>query len=159
MEEKLSTQITRSPRAGIVLVESQALRLSQAIAAYQQDQVTWLITQLTERGFGDLTPTHVSFLSSLDCADNYASQIARKLNLSRQAVHKTVTELSRLGFVESVPNRVKRNSKVIQITAQGEALIAAARLLYAELDKNLTENCSHEEIESLIDLLGKQLPA
>jgi len=152
----LSTRITRSPRAGIVLVDSQALRLSQAIAKYQENQVNWLIDELYRRGFGELTPTHVSFLSALDCADNYASELARRLNLSRQAVHKTVTELTSRGFIASVPNEVKRNSKVIQITTRGEALIAAARQLYAELDKCLTADNTSQDVERMIDFIQKQ---
>ena len=156
MEQMLSTKITKSPRSGIVMVESQALRLSQAIAAYQTSQVAWLIDKLAEKGFNGLTPTHISFLSALDCADNFASEIARKLNLSRQAVHKTVAELTDFGFIESIPNKAKRNSKIIQITEQGEPLIAEARNLYADLDKCLLNGCTAQEVERLIELLRNQ---
>jgi DNA-binding MarR family transcriptional regulator len=67
-----------------------------------------------------------------------------------------VAELSTLGYIQNVPNPIKRNSKVIQITAHGEALIAAARRLYAELDDSLCQDCAPSDIERLINLLGNQ---
>ena len=151
----MSTSITRSPRAGIVLVESQALRLSQAIGAYQTRQISWLIQGLTSQGFNDLTPSHVTFIAALDCDDNIASEIARRLNLSRQAVHKTVRELSVSGYIETIENKKKRNSKVIQITGKGEELIALARRMYAELDRKLLSENNTEDVERLIQILGK----
>jgi DNA-binding MarR family transcriptional regulator len=150
----LSTKITKSPRAGFVLVESQALKLSQAIAGYQMRQTLWLIDGLSSHGFTDLTPPHVTFIAALDCDDNFASEIARRLNLSRQAIHKTVRELTDAGYIETKENAIKRNSKIIQITKRGEELISLARQMYAEIDRNLQDRSEPKEIERLIEILG-----
>lgn len=150
----MSTNDTRSPRAGIVLVDSQALRLSHAITRFQTRQIAWLIDSLSSHGFDDLTPSHVTFIAALDCDDNYASEVARRLNLSRQAVHKTIRELVTAGYIETKENKVKRNSKVIQITFKGEELIALARQMYAKLDRKLHSTSTPEDIERLIGMLG-----
>ncbi|HAT87140.1 MAG TPA: MarR family transcriptional regulator [Rhizobiales bacterium] len=152
----MSTNGTRSPRAGLVMVDSQTLRLSQAIARYQIRQVVWLIEGLAARGFVDLTPAHVAFVSVLDCADNFASEVARRLNLSRQAVHKTVRELSALGYIETVENKAKRNSRIIQITEHGEELIAQARQMYAELDREMQAKLGASEIDKIIAFLDEE---
>ncbi|WP_341366016.1 MarR family winged helix-turn-helix transcriptional regulator [Yoonia sp. BS5-3] len=149
----MSTTITTSPQAGTALVDSQALTLWQAIAAYQTRQTAWLINGLAEKGFADLTSTHVAFIAALDCADNMASEIARRLNISRQAVHKTVRELTALGYVTTAQNPALRNSKVIQITEQGEHLIAAARHMFAELDNALTAKIDAADLQKLLDVL------
>lgn len=135
------------------MVDSQALRLSQAIAGYQTRQISWLIDGLTSQGFRDLTPSHVTFIAALECDDNIASDVARRLNLSRQAVHKTVRELTIAGYIETTENENKRNSKMIQITVKGEELIAVARRMYAELDRQLVSESSAQDIERLIRIL------
>jgi DNA-binding MarR family transcriptional regulator len=152
----MSTKITTLPRTDLVMVESQALRLSQAIATYQTWQTSWLIEGLAARGFSDLSASHIAFISALDCADNMASEIARRLNLSRQAIHKTVRELTALGYVETVENPEKRNSKVIQITAHGEQLIAQARHMFSDLDQRLSSEQNVVDIERLIALMTAQ---
>lgn len=155
----MSTKVTTSPIADLIMVDSAALRLSQSIASYQARQVEWLLTGLLERGFADLNATHLGFISVMDCADNIASEIARRLNISRQAVHKTLRELEDLGYVETAPNPKQRNSRVIRFTAKGETLIAAARQMFAELDTHIDTHLSPDQHSALIELLAAPFPA
>lgn len=152
----MSTKITRSSRANLLMVDSLALRLSQAIDGFQRRQTSWLIQGLAARGFDDLTPTHVAFISVLDCDDNVASEVARRLGLSRQAVHKTVRELCALGYIETVENRERRNSKVIQITERGERLIAQARQMFAQRDEDILDLLGAEDAGRLLQFLSEE---
>lgn len=139
------------------MVDSAALRLSQAIETYRVKQVIWLLEGLTEQGITDLNATHLSFISVLDCADNTASEVARRLNITRQAVHKTVRELEALGYVATAPNKVQRNSKIIQITEKGECLIAVARNMFAQLDARLSNTLSETSLTELHTFLDSDL--
>lgn len=135
------------------MVDSAALRLSQSISDYQSRQMDWLLKGLADRNFEGLNPTHLSFISVMDCADNIASEIARRLRISRQAVHKTVRELEALDYVETIPNPAQRNSRIIRFTVQGETLIASARQLFADLDAHLSTHVSAKSLSELIDYL------
>src|SRR5918992_4319216 len=55
-------------------------------------------------------------------------QIARRMGLTRQSVHATVTRLARDGFVGLAANSDHRRSPLVALTPRGEAA-------YAELDK------------------------
>lgn len=151
----MSTEITRSPRAGLLMVDSLALRLSQAIQGFQRRQMDDLIAGLAARGFDDLSATHIAFISVLDCDDNVASESARRLGLSRQAVHKTVRELCALGYIETAENLEKRNSKVIQITRNGEELIAQARLIFAEKDAAILASLGPQDADRILKFLSE----
>jgi DNA-binding MarR family transcriptional regulator len=140
------------------MLDSTALRLSQGLESFRGKQVQWLLHGLAARGFADLNPTYVSFLGVLDCADNFAAEIARRLNVTRQAVHKTVKELETLGYVSTAPNETMRNSRVIRITEHGEALIAEARMMFAKLDELVLAQLSPQTITEMETLFAVELP-
>ncbi len=149
----MSTKLTTSPIAGFPMLDSKSLELRQHIEVFRNNQTQRLLDGLARLGFDKITSTHVNFLGALDCADNKAADIARRLNLTRQAVHKIVREIETLGFITTVQNPELKNSKLIRFTAKGEELISAARRLYAELDTLVDQHFNEKNYQSLLDFL------
>lgn len=146
----MSTEFTTSP-AGYQMADSQSLRLTFALDRFQQWIIGHLVGALAEDGFGDMTAARLGFLGALDCGENHASAVARRLQITRQAVHKTVHELERLGWLTTRPDTRRQNQRVIVFTPEGERLIARARWHFARLDDQL--NWHFSDLEQTIAAL------
>lgn len=153
----MSTKLTRSPRAGYDLVDSQSLSLAKGLGQFKHNLTNWLISNLHKDGFDKLTPGQLSFLGELDCGDNHASELARHLNISRQAVHKIVHELCAAGWLDTVPHPSLRNQKIIQFTIEGERMMAVTRQLFAELDARLVKKDGAKNITATFELISKDI--
>lgn len=150
----MSTKLTKSPIAGLPLLDSKSLELRQHIEVFREKQTHWLLSRLAQLGFDNVTSTHMNFLGALDCADNKAADIARRLNMTRQAVHKIVREIETLGYITTVRNPESKNSKLIRFTAKGEKLISAVRKLFAELDTHIEQQFNESNYQNLLKFLA-----
>ncbi len=133
------------------MADSQSLKLVFS-AASVRDRITEYVAQRLEtQGYQDVSPSTLNFLSALDCGVNSGSDIARRLQVSRQMVAKTVKELSHLGYLEQIPGKGKQ--KQIVFTAAGEQLMSEVRVILAQLDelfyKQLGEKALGEAIATL----------
>jgi len=150
----LSTKLTRtSPTAGYDLVDSSALALTQATESFRERMVVWLLSKLWDDGFESLKASQLTFLGSLDCGVNFASELARNLGISRQAVHKTVRELEVAGWVATRPDNALGNQRVIVFAEEGERLMSHARAHFSTLDILLIERFGEDRLAELQELL------
>ena len=126
----MSTKFTRK---NIPMVDSQSLKLLQS-AVKLNDVITKTVSNhLIEKGYTAVTPSLLSFLSILECGVNFGSEIARKLDVSRQMVAKTVKALCNLGYLEQ-KNGVGKQ-KEIHFTETGEQLMSDARQMLSDIDE------------------------
>jgi DNA-binding MarR family transcriptional regulator len=126
---------TRFTQRGFPMVESRSLRLAFATASVRDRIAEYVATALRRQGYEDVSASTLNFLGTLDCGVNFGSEIARRLNVSRQMVAKTVKELCGIGYLEQIegPGRQKR----ILFTASGERLMSDVRKILARLDETL----------------------
>ena len=121
---------------------------------FQERMVAWLISCLSDDGFDGLKANQLTFLGSLDCGVNYAAALARSLGISRQAVHKTVKEMEKYGWLATRPDETLKNQRVIVFTAEGERMMARAREYFLELDDQLIQKFGQENLAELQNLLA-----
>lgn len=150
----MSTYLTTSPRGGYTLVDSRALQLTQMLGEFQDRLVVWLIQRLHNDGFNGLNAKQLTFMGQLDCGVNHASELARRIGVSRQAVHKSVQELTGMGWLETAPHPEFGNQKIIIFTDEGERMMSRARLHFAELDDILLERFGDKALDTLEEVLG-----
>ncbi|MBD1584636.1 MarR family transcriptional regulator [Pseudoalteromonas sp. S16_S37] len=130
------------------MVDSQALQLVSKAAKVHNSISKYLSGYLQNKGFIGATPSALNFLSALECGENYGSQIARSLDVSRQMVAKSVKEMCSLGYLEQKTGHGKQ--KVIVFTELGEQLMAEARLCLSGLDKLFCEQMEQHAVDSTI---------
>ncbi|GLQ35662.1 hypothetical protein GCM10007939_19450 [Amylibacter marinus] len=156
----MSTKLTRkSPNAGYDLVDSHALSLTQATESFRNHMVQWLLSRLHEDGFPDLKASQLTFMGSLDCGVNFAAELARTLQVSRQAIHKTVRELENSGWLATRPDEALGNQRVIVFTDEGERIMACVRGHFLTLDKVLIKEFGEDQIAEFQKLLNFDLNA
>ncbi len=143
----------KSPKAGLDLADSQSLSLTLGMNVFLENITHWLLRQLANDGFTTLTASQLSFLGALDCGPNHASNVARQLSISRQAVHKTVRELESDGWLQTQPDEKRGNQRGIVFTVEGERMMSKAREHFASLDATLIDKFGTKSLATLQQLL------
>ncbi len=143
----------RLTRKGTPMVESQSLKLALGASQVNDLISKYLSNALKEKGYKFASPSALSFLSTLECGVNYASEIARNLGVSRQMAAKTVKELCLAGYLEQLDDVGKQ--KKIVFTQTGELLMSDARQLLADMDKILNQKLGNNVITATVDNLNK----
>ncbi len=144
---------TRLTKKGVPMVESQSLKLVFGAAAVNENISRYLSVSLKAKGYESVTPSVLNFLSALECGENYGSDIARNLNVSRQMVAKTVKSLCQVGYLEQLEATGKQ--KRIIFTKVGEQLMSDSRQLLADLDVILYEAIGQSTLQESIATLHK----
>ncbi|MEP4197296.1 MAG: MarR family winged helix-turn-helix transcriptional regulator [Aliishimia sp.] len=151
----MSTELPRtSPLAGFDLLDSHALGLTQAAASFRDRMTVWLLSKLHDDGFEGLKAGQLSFLGSLDCGVNFAAELARTLQISRQAIHKTVRELEDAGWLTTRPDDTLGNQRVIVFTQEGERMMSYARAHFQTMDALLIAQFGADRLADLQELLN-----
>jgi DNA-binding MarR family transcriptional regulator len=82
-------------------------------------------------------------------------QIARRMGLSRQTVHTTVSRLGADGLVELVPNADHRRSQLVSVTELGRAKYQAVDETQAAWVNRLAAGLRRSELETTARVLGE----
>jgi DNA-binding MarR family transcriptional regulator len=134
------------------MAESQTLQLVLRAGQVNDSIFQYLANTLKNKGYKFASPSALSFLSTLECGVNYASDIARNLGVSRQMVAKTVKELCSAGYLDQVDD-IGKQKKII-FTTNGEVLISDARQLLADIDKALENKLAVDTVSSTLTSLN-----
>ena len=82
-----------------------------------------------------------------------ASDIARHLRISRQAVHQMVKDLQARGLIKQLPDPERGNAKLIIKTKKGYALNDIAREYLRDIDRLVANRIGVKNLESLRSIL------
>jgi len=90
----------------------------------------------TAHGFPDMRDSHGYVIQHLIESDRTITDLARRAEVSQQAISKTVAELVRRGFVESVP-AADRRVRRIRLSARGREAVTLTRKVRRRIDERL----------------------
>ncbi|MFC6325168.1 MarR family winged helix-turn-helix transcriptional regulator [Microbacterium koreense] len=117
--------------------------------------------RLRERGFVGLSTRHGYVFQRLQVEPHSISDLARTLDVTQQAMSKTVAELAGSGYVETVADPRDARRKSVQLTARARAAIDAARQIRAELRASVLQHVTVADVDRagavltvLLDQLG-----
>ncbi len=150
-----STRLTTQHRDPPIMTDSATLSLAHQIAGAQRWILDHLLRGLSDRSHNGLTGAQLIFLGELDCGPNHASEIARRLRMTRQAVHRMTRELSKRGILSLAGDPARRNQKTIRFTPYGEQVMADARNVLAALDIRLVQKLGRTGLKTLQELMDR----
>ncbi|NBD29505.1 MAG: MarR family transcriptional regulator [Alphaproteobacteria bacterium] len=110
---------------------------------------------LASEGF-DLSEGQLALLSALDCGETYPAAVARRLDLSRQAIYRVTKEMEKAGFLTLQDDGDRGNQKIIVMTARGEALAMAAREALSQAEAELGRIIDIESLKRLLMQLDRE---
>lgn len=121
----------------------------------QQWVMTSLLHMMAQRGHEQLTAAHLMFFGNLDCGDTYASEAARRMGVTRQAIYRTTRELQRLKLLKLETDTARKTQKIIKMTARGQQVALDARACLDEIETTLRDRIGARDLERLTDALAK----
>ena len=86
------------------------------------------------------------------------SELARRLSVSRQAVHKLAIESERLGLVEFIPSEVDGRVKLLRFTQKGWHMSQLAAASFLEIEQKLSTTIGIKNLEDLRRILSMTWP-
>jgi DNA-binding MarR family transcriptional regulator len=101
--------------------------LTVLLGAASQSVLRTLASRLRARGYDSITEAHLILFGNLDCGATHAAQIAQRMQVSRQAISKTLRELEASGFLRLEDDPDRRNQKLVIMTEYGSQFAVEAR--------------------------------
>ena len=102
-----------------------------------------------------ITPAQSRLLATMAGKPTSMAELARRLAISRQAVHKTVAELARRGILEIRDDPERRNAKLIVYTERGRQVNRAGAAIIDRVEDRIAARIGRERLETLKTLLSE----
>ena len=113
--------------------------------------------QLALRGFEDFRPAHDFALRTIDAGANSASELGRRLSVSKQAAAKTLALLEQRGYVGRDPDSQDGRRKRLQLTRSGFEVLQAGEKIFNELRAQWAEQIGMDRLEIVEAVLTERL--
>ena len=104
-------------------------------------------------------PSHSAVFAQIKAEGSRLTELARGANITPQAMGELVDELEELGYVERRPDPSDRRAKLIVLTDNGRACIAAGRATIEGLEDEMVRILGERGHRQLRALLSKLLAA
>jgi len=102
-------------------------------------------------------PAHSAVFGQISPDGSRLTDLARRANMSPQAMGELVDELEELGYVVRRPDLTDRRAKLIVLTKKGHACIAAGTATIEDIEQRLTDLLGERSHRQLRRLLTKLL--
>lgn len=129
--------------------------LTVLLEAASQSVLQTLATRLRARGYGAITEPHLVLFGNLDCGATHAAQIAQRMQVSRQAISKTLRELQGRGFLRLEDDPDRRNQKLVVMMERGIQLAFDARGELRSIEAEISDRIGADAMAALRIALEK----
>ena len=102
-------------------------------------------------------PAHSAVFAQIAPKGSRLTELARRANMSPQAMGELVDELEQLDYVVRRPDPADRRAKLITLTEKGQACIAAGIATINGIEEQLTDRLGERGHRQLRSLLTKLL--
>ncbi len=117
-----------------------------------------LHAELAKQGHPDARPAHGFALQAIGPAGATASEIGRRLGISKQAAGKTTDRLAAMGYVERVDDAVDGRRKLIRLTPRGIDMLARSALIFEDLHAEWATTIGEHRLADMETALRSVVP-
>jgi DNA-binding MarR family transcriptional regulator len=117
-----------------------------------------VIAELARRGHPDVRAVHEFALRAIDTGADTASELGRRLSVSKQAAAKTIAALRRLGYVEVAPDPGDGRRRRIRVTSHGRDMVAIGSALFDEVRDRWAAQIGADKLDVLQTQLQQLVP-
>jgi len=119
----------------------------------------WMESQLyagaESQGYGYVTPAMSRMFGLMGKEPVSLSELARRLVVSRQAVHQMANEAVRHGLVDLVDSPTNKRVRLVQFTPKGEEMFAKGSQTLERIEGALSERIGAQDMETLRRILAQ----
>jgi DNA-binding MarR family transcriptional regulator len=112
---------------------------------------------LAELGYNDFKIGHCMVMLNLELEGITAAELAKKVNVSKQAMSKLVQELIEKGFVISVKHPQDHRATLIRATEEGFKFLDALMICRKKVEMNMSQVIGEEKLGQLHQILREIL--
>jgi DNA-binding MarR family transcriptional regulator len=117
-----------------------------------------LMKNAEKNGYGYVTPSMARLYSYLGSAPVPMSELARRLKISRQAVHQLVTEGINANFLEVIDSPEDKRIKLVKFSADGKKMSAVALAEIHQAEEDLAKIIGESNVKELRRILELDWP-
>jgi DNA-binding MarR family transcriptional regulator len=118
-----------------------------------------LHAELARQGHPDVRPAHGFVLQAVGPEGATASELGRRLGVSKQAAGKTVDRLEMLGYVARAGDERDARRKLIRLTDRGMAVLACSAAIFDDLRARWVRTLGAGRVRELEESLRTVTPA
>jgi len=118
---------------------------------------TAVLAALDERGLGGVKARHGYVFQRLLEGPATATEMARSLEISQQAMSKTVRELAGLGYVRETSDPADGRRSPVELTDAGREVVAVSRRTRRSLESRLRRRVGASRADEAAEVLRAML--
>lgn len=104
-------------------------------------------------GYSELRPAHFRLLRFPGPDGVRPTELAERLDLSKQALHPLLNDLERWGYLRREPDPEDRRGRVLRLTPRGQQLLQTIRQRHAELEAAWERHLGEDRFRTLQETL------
>jgi DNA-binding MarR family transcriptional regulator len=131
--------------------------LNQLLLASNDWLAAEILKGVQRSTYSSLTPAQARLLAIMAGQSASISDLARRLGLSRQAVHKTVSELERRGILQVKTDPERANAKLVSYTQLGKEVNRAGARIIDDIEVKIAKRIGKQGVDQLKLLLANAL--
>lgn len=108
-----------------------------------------VVVELAARGFPDTRPSHDYALRAIDAGADNASELGRRLAVSKQAAAKTVEVLEARGYVTRASDPADARRKRLEVTTRGRELLRVGEAVFDDVRARLERDLGARQLAQL----------
>jgi len=112
------------------------------------------IAELAERGHQDVRPVHDFAMRAIAAGADSASELARRLSITKQSAAKTIAVLQERGYVTRDTDPRDGRRKRLQVTALGFDVMRQGEAVFDELRDRWAQQIGAAELDRIEDHLA-----
>ncbi|MFI2368293.1 MarR family winged helix-turn-helix transcriptional regulator [Streptomyces sp. NPDC018833] len=112
-----------------------------------------LHAELAEQGHPDVRPAYGFAMQAIGLSGASASDVGRRLGVTKQAAGKTVDRLVALGYAERADDPADARRKLIRLTPHGQDALARSAVIFDELRAEWAASMGTDRLRDLEDAL------
>ena len=105
--------------------------------------------ELAARGYEDVRPVHDFAIRAIASGADNASELGRRLAVSKQAAAKTIGVLQMRGYVVREADAVDARRKRLRVTARGFSMLREAEEIFDELRNQWARQIGTTQLEEI----------
>jgi DNA-binding MarR family transcriptional regulator len=138
---------------------SRGAELALLLLAGFEAMVDEVVAGLEEHGHPGVTAMHEFALRAIDTGADTASELGRRLSVSKQAAAKTIAVLETLGYVERKPDASDGRQKRLEVTPHGREMVAIGAELFDDVRRRWAREIGEKELRAIESHLTAVVPA
>lgn len=105
--------------------------------------------ELAARGYPDVRPVHDFALQAILSGADNASELGRRMSVTKQSAAQTIAVLEERGYVRRLPDTQDRRRMRLEVTARGHAMQREGAVIFDDLRKQWESRVGADTVKQL----------